>query len=100
MVTELANVTIKTGLEQAFEKDFSIAIKLIASSKGYIKHSLQRCIEEPQKYIFLIQWENIQDHMEGFRKSPQYVQWRNILYDYFAVPATVFHYETIMDSAK
>jgi len=69
MVLETAVLNVKKGCEQEFECDFKTASKYISAINGYVNHSLQKCINQENKYILLVNWETLEDHTEGFRKS-------------------------------
>ena len=93
MILEVAILNIKKGQSEAFEKAFSTAETIIVSMKGYIKHNLKKCIEEDGKYILLVNWETIEDHEIGFRKSEEYQQWKAILHHFYEPFPTVQHYK-------
>lgn len=69
MVLEAATLYVNPGRERDFEKDFKIAGQYIGSIPGYIKHSLQKCLEQDGKYLLLVEWEKLEDHTVGFRQS-------------------------------
>ena len=98
MILEVAVLYIKTGEEPAFEKDFSVAGKFIASAEGYISHSLRKCIEQDHKYLLLVEWKALEDHTRGFRGSESYKKWKEILHDYYEPFPVVEHYELIMEN--
>lgn len=98
MILEIAILNVKNGLEVQFEKDFKIAGKYISSIKGYIGHSLKKCVEIKNQYILLVDWETIEDHNIGFRKSEEYLKWKELLHDYYEPFPTVEHYETIIEN--
>ena len=72
MVLEVAVLIVIQGEEEKFENDFKVASQYISSVDGYLKHSLQKCIEQANKYLLLVEWEKIEDHTIGFRKSEVY----------------------------
>ena len=96
MILEVAILNVKKGLENQFEKDFETAGQYISSIKGYKGHSLRRCLEEKNKYILLVNWEQLEDHTVGFRHSAQYREWKNLLHHYYDPFPTVAHYKTII----
>jgi heme-degrading monooxygenase HmoA len=100
MILEVAILNVKCGQEKQFETDFAVAGKLISSMKGYMKHSLSKCVEQQNKYILLVDWENLEDHTIGFRQSAEYLEWKNILHHYYAPFPTVEHYATIIKNEK
>ena len=79
MILEVAILNVKSGQEKQFEVDFAIAGQFISSIKGYVKHTLRKCVEKQNKYILLVDWENLEDHY----------------YDPFPI---VEHYETIIEN--
>ena len=46
MILELAILYVIPGKEKEFEVDFKIAGQYICSIKGYLKHSLRKCLEQ------------------------------------------------------
>ena len=93
MILEVAILNIKNGLLVEFENAFKKAAPIISSMKGYISHDLKKCIEEKNKYILLVNWETIEDHEIGFRKSKEYKMWRELLHDFYEPFPTVEHYK-------
>ncbi len=93
MILEVAILNIKEGLSEAFEANFQKAEKIIASMKGYLSHQLKKCIEQNDKYILLVNWEAIEDHEIGFRKSEEYQEWRALLHHFYDPFPTVEHYK-------
>jgi heme-degrading monooxygenase HmoA len=95
MILEVAILNVIEGREKQFEDDFKIAGQYISSIKGYVRHSLSKCIEQQNKYILLVDWENLEDHTIGFRESEQYLEWKKLLHNYYDPFPTVEHYVTI-----
>ncbi|MEZ4879158.1 MAG: antibiotic biosynthesis monooxygenase [Chitinophagales bacterium] len=95
MIVEVAILIVKAEQISQFEQDFAIAKPYISSIKGYIKHSLLKCIEQENKYILLVEWENLEDHTIGFRQSNQYLEWKKLLHHYYEPFPTVEYYEII-----
>ena len=95
MILEVAILNIKTGQESQFEKDFAQAGQYISSVKGYSSHTLQKCIEQKNKYILLVNWDTLKDHVIGFRQSEQYQGWKNLLHHYYDPFPIVEHYEPL-----
>jgi heme-degrading monooxygenase HmoA len=98
MILEVVILNEKSGQEVNFEKDFLRAGKYISSVKGYVKHSLRKCLEQTNKYILLVDWENLEDHTIGFRQSAEYLDWKKLLHHYYDPFPTVEHFETIINS--
>jgi len=95
MILEVAMLDVVPGHEDEFEAAFAIASNIIASMPGYISHELQRCIENPSRYILLVRWESLEDHTVGFRGSPRYQEWRALLHHFYDPFPTVEHFEAV-----
>lgn len=93
MILEAAILNIKKGQSEAFEKAFSHAEKIISSMNGYLNHQLKKCIEEENRYILLVNWQTIEDHEIGFRKSEEYQQSKILLHHFYEPFPTVQHYK-------
>ena len=95
MILEVAILEVKPRQEQAFEAAFAEAQLIISSMKGYISHELQKSIENPSRYILLVNWETLEDHTVGFRKSAEYQEWRKLLHHFYDPFPTVEHYKAV-----
>jgi heme-degrading monooxygenase HmoA len=95
MVLEVAILDVKPGQEVRFEGDFAVASRCISTINGYLSHELHRCLEKPNRYILLVRWETLEAHIEGFRKSPQYLEWKRLLHHYYDPFPTVEHYSCV-----
>jgi heme-degrading monooxygenase HmoA len=95
MILEVAILDVIPIQTQAFENAFKEAEKIISSMGGYINHELKRCIEKPNRYILLVNWETLEDHTIGFRQTPQYLAWKKLLHHFYDPFPTVEHYQNI-----
>jgi heme-degrading monooxygenase HmoA len=95
MLTEHALLPVIPGLEHDFEAAFDRARLIIASMPGFITMSLSRSLESPSTYLLLVQWERLEDHTVGFRGSPEYQQWRDLLHRFYEPFPIVEHYELL-----
>ena len=48
-------------------------------------------METPDRYLLLVEWETLEDHMVGFRGSEAFVEWRSLIGPYFESPPVVDH---------
>ncbi len=95
MIMEVALLDIKLDQKKDFESAFGKAQEIISSMPGYISHQLQHCIENPNRYILLVNWQTLEDHTVGFRESAQYQQWRSLLHHYYDPFPKVEHYRSV-----
>ena len=95
MILEVAILNVKPDMEKDFEQSFAKAQAIISSMKGYVSHQLQRCIENPGRYILLVNWQTLEDHEIGFRQSAEYQEWKALLHHFYDPFPTVEHYESV-----
>lgn len=93
MILEIANLDVRPGQSEAFESAFQKAQTLIASMPGYLGHELQRCLEKEGHYVLLVRWATVAAHEQGFRRSPEYQEWRSLLHHFYDPFPSVHHYE-------
>lgn len=95
MILEVAILDVKPSLEEEFEQNFAQAQAIISSMQGYASHQLQRCIEKPNRYILLVNWQTLEDHEQGFRQSAEYQEWKALLHHFYDPFPTVEHYQAV-----
>jgi len=95
VILEVAILDVKEGEEGCFESAFSRAQLIISSMEGYVSHQLKKCIEKPNRYIFLVNWETIENHTIDFRESKQYQEWKKLLHHFYDPFPEVQHYTDI-----
>jgi heme-degrading monooxygenase HmoA len=92
MILEIATLDIKRGQTAAFEAAFAKAQLIIAASPGYLRHELQRCVEEDHRYVLLAWWQSLEAHTVGFRESAAYQEWKALLHPFYDPFPTVQHF--------
>ncbi|OIK19846.1 antibiotic biosynthesis monooxygenase family protein [Bacillus amyloliquefaciens] len=100
MIREAAMLDVKEGFEGEFEEAFRRAEPIIAGMKGYLSHSLSKCLEETHKYLLLVEWETLEDHTKGFRGSPEYQEWKALLHRFYSPFPVVEHFEDLSNSDR
>ena len=95
MILEVAILIVKPGQEPAFEADFKTASRHISQSPGYRAHSLRRCLETPNRYLLLAEWDSLEAHTVGFRQSAAYQEWKRLLHHYYEPFPVVEHYTAV-----
>lgn len=95
MILEIAMLQVRPGMTKEFEHNFKLASKIISKMHGYLKHELQRCMEDENKYVLLVQWETIEDHNIGFRESEEYKEWKKLLHHFYDPFPIVEHFELV-----
>jgi heme-degrading monooxygenase HmoA len=91
MVTEIAQIDVKPGLEAEFEACVAKAAALFQRAKGCRAMELQRSVEKPSRYRLFVQWETLEDHTVAFRGSEDFQEWRRLVGHCFERPPEVEH---------
>lgn len=95
MVTEIAVFQAVPGKEEAFAQGILQGIQVVKRDGGCRSVSANRCIEDPGRFVLMVQWESLEAHTEGFRKSAQFAEWRSHITGLFLDTPVVFHYEAL-----
>jgi heme-degrading monooxygenase HmoA len=99
MILELADFSIHPHHNAAFEEAIQRGITtVIAHADGFEGFKVNRCIENPNRYVLQIFWATLEDHTVGFRDSPAFAQWRAIVGPFFASPPVVQHFDLVAKS--
>ncbi len=99
MVLEVAILSVRPGESAAFEASFLEAQQILCSSEGYQRHELRRSIEAADRYLLLVWWKSLDSHTKGFRQSPEYQRWRELLHHFYEPFPTVEHYVMVPGAA-
>ncbi len=95
MLLEVAILDVKPGRSDEFEAAFTQAQAIISSMRGYVSHQLQKCVEKPNRYILLVNWQTLEDHTQGFRGSAAYQEWRRLLHHFYDRFLELEHYKPV-----
>jgi quinol monooxygenase YgiN len=95
MITEIAQIDIKAGMEQEFEAGVARAAPLFRRAKGCHGLALEKSIEQPSRYRLFVQWDTVGDHTVAFRGSADFQEWRKLVGHCFARPPQVEHTEQV-----
>ncbi|MFN8076610.1 MAG: antibiotic biosynthesis monooxygenase [Kineosporiaceae bacterium] len=96
MILEHARLSVRPGRADEFETAFAEATTIIAGMRGFRTLRLSRCLERPDTYLLLVEWDTLADHTEGFRGSPEYQRWRALLHHFYDPFPTVEHYADVL----
>ena len=66
MILEVALLDVRPGEETDFERAFARAQSILGSMGGYVSHELQRCVENPSRYVLLVRWRRCRTIRKGF----------------------------------
>lgn len=99
MILELADIRIQSGQQAAFDEAIARGVStVIAQAKGFQGYTVNKGIENPERYILQIFWETLENHTVDFRESPAFSEWRAIVGPFFAGPPIVEHFSLLTKS--
>jgi len=96
MITEIAQIDVKLGMEAEFEAGVKKAAPLFQRAKGCRGMKLERSIEKPSRYRLFVQWGAVENHTVDFRGSADFQEWRKLVGHCFASPPEVEHVSEIV----
>jgi len=91
MITEIAQIDIKPGLEREFEAGVAKAVPLFRRAKGCTGLELKRSIEKPRRYRLFVGWQTVENHTQDFRGSADFAEWRKLVGHCFETAPEVEH---------
>jgi quinol monooxygenase YgiN len=91
MVTQIAEINIKEGANEAFEQGVAKAVPIVMQAEGCHGISLNRSVEFPLRYRVMVRWESVDHHLVKFRASEGFAQWRALVGPYFDGIPSVEH---------
>ncbi len=91
MITEIAQIDVKPGMEAEFEAGVKTAAPIFKRAKGCRSMELRRSIEKPGRYRLFVGWETVENHTVDFRGSADFQEWRKLVGHCFAAPPEVEH---------
>jgi heme-degrading monooxygenase HmoA len=97
MVLERVVIHVLPGHEREFEQALDSARAVVGRAPGFRSLRAYRGIEAPHSFLLLIEWDTLEDHMEGFRGSALYGQWRALISPHFDGAPQVEHFEPSPD---
>ncbi len=93
MILEIALLNVTVGKEREFEKAFLQAQSIIKKMPGYISHELKKSADSTNRYLLMVRWETVEHHTKGFRKSPEYQEWKKMLHHFYNPVPRVEYFE-------
>ncbi|PQP19271.1 antibiotic biosynthesis monooxygenase family protein [Rhodococcus opacus] len=97
MILEHALLSVAPERVEEFESAFAQAESIISSMPGFLRLRLSRGLERPNVYLLLVEWEELEDHTEGFRQSSRYQQWKDLLHHFYDPFPVVEHYAPVRE---
>ena len=92
MALEVAVIIVRPGGEDDFMAAFRSVRPVLATTPGCRSVRMTRGVESPSRFVLLVEWDSVEAHLENFRNSERFPQWRGFIGEFFAKPPLVEHY--------
>jgi quinol monooxygenase YgiN len=76
----------------AFEKAYSAAAASLDASPHCLAYELTHCVEEQDRYILRIEWDSVDGHLMGFRRSAEFAPFLQAIKPYIRQIEEMQHY--------
>jgi heme-degrading monooxygenase HmoA len=96
MITEIAQIDVKPGMEADFEAGVKAATPLFKRAKGCNGMTLERSHEKPSRYRLFVKWATLENHTVDFRGSADFQEWRKLVAHCFETPPEVEHVREVV----
>ena len=93
MIVEYIRYKIAAEQREAFEQAYEKTQDILKTSPHCLGYELSRCVEESENYILRIEWDSMDGHLNGFRKSPEFSQFFALVKPFFDAIEEMNHYE-------
>ena len=92
MVLEVALIDVFPGQEDMFAAAYRVGHPVLATTPGCRSVRMTRGIESPSRFVLLVEWDSVEAHLENFRDTERFAQWRALIGPHFAKPPVVEHF--------
>lgn len=90
---EIIRYAIPANEHLHFEDAYAEAGKFLQASQHCLGYEVLRGEEEPDNYIVIICWTSTQEHLQGFRKSTEFMRFFNLVKPFFNNIQEMKHYK-------
>jgi quinol monooxygenase YgiN len=95
VVTEYIRYLIPDGQAEAFTRAYTEAQRPLSASPHCLAYDLQRCVEEPGRFVLRITWDSLDGHMRGFRGSEEFRAFLGHIRPFVGMIEEMQHYQGI-----
>lgn len=98
MVLELTTLTVRPEQAESFERSLLAALELHRRAAGCLRADAVRSHEDPARYLLMVRWRSIDDHMVGFRGGKDFASFRAMLAPFYAGRPSMEHFVEIAEN--
>lgn len=98
MTVEYIRYKISDEQRKLFIQAIESACKILIAYPDCLGYQLSHCEEDKANFIWRIEWTSVDRHLNGFRKSDQFMQFFTLVKPFFSNIQEMNHYETLIQS--
>jgi heme-degrading monooxygenase HmoA len=91
MVVEYIRYTVPAEQAEAFEEAYRRAGSLLRESEHCLAFEVARGVEEPEHFVVRIEWDSLEGHEQGFRRSPGFGEFVRAVEPFFGAIEEMKH---------
>jgi heme-degrading monooxygenase HmoA len=92
MVVEYVRYVIPAQQAAEFEEAYRRAGVILSADVHCLRHEISRGVENPDRYVVRIEWDSIDGHEQGFRKSVAFGEFFALVKPFFDAIEEMTHY--------
>ena len=83
MVLEVALIDVLAGREDEFAAAYRKARRSSRTTPGCRSVRMTRGVESASRFVLLVEWDSVDAHLDNFRATDRFTQWRALLAPFF-----------------
>lgn len=95
MVLEVGLIDVREGREDDFAAAYAEAYPILATTPGCRSVRMTRGVETSTRFVLLVEWDSVDAHLDNFRATERFTQWRGLLGPYFDGAPRVEHFHDV-----
>ena|SRR5215204_3863104 len=92
MIIEYIRYDVPSNRHEEFEAAWERARSALHGSSHCISYEVSQGVEEPSHYIVRIEWDSLEGHEQGFRKSAEFGEFFKAVRPFFDQIQEMRHY--------
>ncbi|MET9340805.1 MULTISPECIES: antibiotic biosynthesis monooxygenase family protein [unclassified Nonomuraea] len=95
MVIEYIRYTVPSDRAGEFEQAYKTASSVLDADPHCLAYEIARGVEEPEHYTVRIEWDSVEGHEQGFRRSARFGEFFTAVKPFFSQIEEMKHYTAL-----
>ena len=96
MIVEYIRYTIPEAQQGSFEQGYAQAAVSLNESQHCLRYELTQCVEDNTAYILRIEWDSLDGHLQGFRRSHEFRRFFSAIQPFVTMITEMRHYNVTL----